>query len=375
MPSDHRYTAIFGAALLTASGATFAVYRMLGTARTPQHESVRSVVVAVRDVPVGVPVPREALGVASWPVRVAPPESYGVADSVVGRVTRAPLMPGEPVLAGRLAARGAAPGLEGAIDPTRRAMAVRVNEAASVSGLVRANSRVDVLMAGRGDGMQATARVLMSDVRVLGVGSVRPPDPATNGSAPDPTPSATTAAIVTLEVTPTQAELLAAAEGQGAIQVVLRGYGSTGDIDGAASGAIGPVLGATPGGVGSAPAILGVSGVTPGGMRMLPPGTAGAMAAGGAPPVASHGSRATIVRRRADRTPGEAVDAPTRIAADAPATRARAESTTVRVYRGGTMTVLRVESSEPAAVMGASTRDGETRPVRTADAYTGPHAP
>ncbi len=374
MLSDHRYTAIFGAALLTASGATFAVYRILGTARTPQHESVRSVVVAVRDVPVGVPVPREALGVASWPARVAPSESFVSADSVVGRVTRAPLMPGEPVLVSRLAARGAAPGLEGTIDPTRRAMAVRVNEAASVSGLVRQNSRVDVLMAGRGDGTQATARVLMSDVRVLGVGSVRPPDTPANGAPPDPTPSATTASIVTLEVTPAQAEQLAAAEGQGAIQVVLRGYGST---EAAAGGIAAGALVAAPstgaGSLGPAPSgalgLLSAAGSPP--PAMLNSGAPRVASSVGATPVA-HAPRAS---HHSARPAGDARAVTPAVASAAIAVRTRPESTTVRVYRGGTMTVLRVEATETAPATGAAIRDAESRPVRTADAQFGPHAP
>ncbi|HEY0780382.1 MAG TPA: Flp pilus assembly protein CpaB [Gemmatirosa sp.] len=371
MLSDHRYTAIFGAALLTASGATFAVYRMLGTARTPQRESVRSVVVAVRDVPVGVPVPREALGVASWPARVAPAESFGSADSVAGRVTRAPLMPGEPVLMSRLAARGAAPGLEGAIDPTRRAMAVRVNEAASVSGLVRQNSRVDVLIAGRGDVSQATARVLMSDVRVLGVGSVRPPDTPTNGAAPDPAPSATTASIVTLEVTPAQAELLAAAEGQGAIQVVLRGYGSTGTDGGVVAMTDGsPTLGV---GRGSAPGAPGPLGSGTPMMRMSVAAPGGPQRAIAVTPAAARAPHIAHVALHADHgTTAARVVAP-EVATREPVALTRPESTTVHVYRGGTLTVLRVEATESVPTTGAGVRDGEMRPVRTADAQVGPH--
>lgn len=376
MLSDHRYTAIFGAALLTASGATFAVYRLIGTAARPQREPVRAVVVAVRDVPVGMPIPREALGIAAWPARVAPAESYAVADSVVGRVTRTPLVSGEPVLSTRLAVRGAAPGLEGAIDPARRAMAVRVNEAASLSGLVRANSRVDVLMAARGEGPQAgpqVAHLLMSDVRVLGVGSVRPPETPASAD-PAPAPAATTAAIVTLEVTPAQAGELAAAESQGAIQVVLRGYGSEGDARGLAPM---PALDdptPLPAAGAGAPGFVATSGVGP----VAPARPAIAPAATPARP------RASDVPRR------EARPERARVA------QSRPESTVVYVYRGGAMTVLHMGVTGPVSPTPASatvsapaspaaedahdgprdaTRDGNVRAVRTADARVGPHAP
>ncbi|GJG85663.1 hypothetical protein tb265_08440 [Gemmatimonadetes bacterium T265] len=330
--SDHRYTAIFGGAVLTAGLATFAVYRIVGPAATPRHEPVRAVVVALRDVPAGVPVPREALGVVSWPVRVAPPESFVAADSVAGRVTRVSLASGEPVLVSRLALRGAAPGLEGTIDPSRRAMAVRVNEAAGVSGLVRANSRVDVLMATRGQGaMQPTGRVLMTDVRVLGVGSVRPPESQPGAASEPPPANNATASIVTLEVTPPQAALLAAAEGEGAIQVVLRGYGSAGDVAGYPPNVAGAAVSA-----GVAPAWP-ASGA-PHGMGSGGPPSA-------VPPVP--------VARRVPRAPVPEVAGatPARAADSVPA---RAESNVVHVYRGGALTVLRLDapdatSSAPAA--------------------------
>lgn len=362
--SDHRYTAIFGGALLTAGVATFAVYRMLGAAATPKHEPVRAVVVAVRDVPAGVPVPREALGIASWPARVAPGESYAVADSVIGRVTRVPLMPGEPVLTSRLAARGAPPGLEGVIDPTRRAMAVRVNEAASVSGLVRSNSRVDVLMAGRGDGgAQPTARVLMTDVRVLGVGSVRPPEPA-GGSGSDAPPSNATAAIVTLEVTPAQAEQLAAAEGQGAIQVVLRGYGSVGTVV-----AVAPEVPRT-----DAPA---VAGATPPGItetRGFGGGGFGAVVSRQMPvrevqaPLPAHAESRHIRRERSTVAEKSSLHS----ADSADVARARANAGVIQVYRGGVLTTLHVSAAgaEPSANAGSA---GAAPPpaVRMADLRPG----
>ncbi len=368
--SDHRYTAIFGGALLTAGIATFAVYRILGAAASPRQEPVQTVIVAVRDVPAGVPVPREALGVASWPTRIAPAQSFTVVDSVVGRVTRAPLMPGEPVLVDRLAVRGAAPGLEGAIDPTRRAMAVRVNEAASVSGLVRQNSRVDVLMAGRADGgLQPTARVLMSDVRVLGVGSVRPPEPQAGGAA-EPAPSNTTASIVTLEVTPAQAEQLAAAEGQGAIQVVLRGYGSVGNI--ATTAAMGQSF---------TGASLGAAAPFPGAGMPHGMGAIGGMGTGAPHPAVSASATPTHAHRRdMQRASREvaAVPAHQTDAGVAPAP-VRADSVAViHVFRGGVLTVLRMDAGGLTADAPAAAPPPNSAPsLRTADAHVGmgSHAP
>lgn len=329
--SDHRYTAIFGAAIVTAGAATFAVYRVLSAASTPQHEPTRPVVVVARDVPAGVPVPREALAQVAWPTRVAPPESFTVPDSVIGRVTRAPLTRGEPVRAGALAAPGAAPGLEGTILPGRRAMAVRVHEATGVSGLVRPNSRVDVLVSGRDDatGGRPTARLVMSDVRVLGVGSVRPPEGEATPPGEVPT---NVASIMTLEVTPAQAEQLAAAEGQGAVQVVLRGFGST---DRTAVGETGVTA----------------AGAAFGGRTMaVRPDT----------PL----RRSTPLARRAETRVAAASVTPA--APVTPAASARAESAMVRVYRGGQLTVVRVEAAGAPATPPAPVPPAPASAVRTA---------
>lgn len=305
--SDRRYTAIFGVALLTAGTATFSVYRILRAAATPRQEPTQAVIVLGRDLPAGVPIPREALTQVPWPSRVAPAEAFSSIDSVAGRVTRVGLTQGEPVRSTELAPRGAAPGLEGTIDPSRRAIAVRVSEAAGMSGLVRPNSRVDVLVAARGsDGSApAEARLVMADVRVLGVGPARPADVKPDqDKAPDGTPlPPDLATIVTLEVTPTQAAQVAAAETQGSVQVVLRGYGSAGvpSVDLAAV--------ARP----SVPAAK-------------PPA-----------PVRPVVRRVVVVRER---------PVPAPIAAAAPALPS-ADSVTIRVYRNGQLSTLRVEVSEP----------------------------
>lgn len=349
--SDRRYTAIFGAAVLIAGGATLSVYRMLSAAASPRREPTRPVVLVAQDVPAGVPVPREALARVLWPSRVALPEAFGAVDSVAGRVTRVPLTRGEPVRATALAPRGAAPGLEGTITPDHRAIAVRVGEAAGVSGLVRPNSRVDVLVTNRGDTDGVTARLVMADVRVLGVGSARPAD-ATAGDAKEPV-AANIASVVTLEVTPMQAAQLAAAEGQGTIQVVLRGFGSTtpapdagdGRTEAVAASAPGDMPGGASGGArgGAWPPMFGAGG---GRQGRTPP----------APPSAPE-------RRIAHEGPRPAV-APAAVAAIAPT---RPDSVTVRIYRGGQMTVLHVESSTPGtpAAPPVSPPPGPA-PVRTA---------
>jgi pilus assembly protein CpaB len=137
---------------------------------------------------------------------------------VVGRVTRVAVFAGEALVPGRLAPEGAGAGLEVKIAPGKRAMAVKIDEVAGVSGLVQPNSRVDVLVTLRDDGDRDRqhAKLFMANMRVLSVGTAleRGPD----GRPLDAT-------TVALEVSPAEAEQLAVAANAGKIQLVLRGYG------------------------------------------------------------------------------------------------------------------------------------------------------
>jgi pilus assembly protein CpaB len=186
------------------------------------------VVVAANDISDGQLVSATDVNVVELPVSAVPPGSFRTADSVIGRVSRLPIFTGEVFVPGRLAPVGTGAGLEVKITPGKRAMAVKIDEVAGLSGLIQPNSRVDVLLTinDGSEGAQQRAKLIMSNMRVLSVGSQVE-------RGPDGRPmNATTAA---LEVTPVESEELAVAANQGKIQLVLRGYGDpdTVDTDGA----------------------------------------------------------------------------------------------------------------------------------------------
>ena len=213
-----RYTLMIGAALLVSVATAYGAFRVLQAGRLGAQAATRHVVVAARDIPEGVTVERDAVTLAPWPATSAPAGAYPVADSVIGRVTRVPVMAGDPIVPARLAPVGSGPGLEVKIAPGRRAMAVKIDDVAGISGLVQPNSRVDVLVTLRPEHPQdrQVAKLFMENMRVLSVGTK-----VQRGDDGKPI-NATTA---TLEVTPDEAERLAVAVNQGSIQLVLRGYG------------------------------------------------------------------------------------------------------------------------------------------------------
>jgi pilus assembly protein CpaB len=212
-----RFKLVFWGALIVAAGATFGAYRLLQANSAGPKVLTQPVVVATRDIPEGAAIDRMALTVASWPTQTVPPGAYSTMDSVVGRVTRVNVFTGEAMVPGRLAPSGTGPGLELKIPPGQRAMAVRINDVAGISGLLQPNSRVDVLVTIKeANGDKQVAKLFMENMRVLSVGTSIQRDAAGKPN---------TATTVTLGVTPEEAERLAIAMNQGAIQLVLRGYG------------------------------------------------------------------------------------------------------------------------------------------------------
>jgi len=212
-----RFKYVFWGAIFVAVLATFGAYRYLVANSGPEKMLTQPVVVANRDIPEGSPIDRAALTLASWPTPTVPPGAYSSMDSVIGRVTRVNVFNGEPIVPGRLAPAGTGPGLELKIPPGQRAMAVRINDVAGISGLIQPNSRVDVLVTlmDQKSGTQV-AKLFMENMRVLSVGT---------DIQRDASGKPNTATTVTLGVTPEEAERLAIAMNTGSIQLVLRGYG------------------------------------------------------------------------------------------------------------------------------------------------------
>jgi pilus assembly protein CpaB len=225
-----RYKWVFWGAILVAAAATFGAYKLLAANSSSGRIVTKTVVIASRDIPEGAIIDRIALSTKDYPVAAVPTGAYSTVDSVVGRVTRIAVFAGEAMVPGRLAPVGSGPGLELKIPPGERAMAVRINDVAGISGLIQPGSRVDVLVTIKEDNSdKQIAKLFMSNMQVLSVGSEVQRD------ASGKPINATT---VTLGVTPEEAERLAIAMNTGAIQLVLRGYGDPDSVrtKGATSG-------------------------------------------------------------------------------------------------------------------------------------------
>jgi pilus assembly protein CpaB len=175
----------------------------------------RTAVVASRDLPAGTILRREDLKTVSWPGSAVPQGFATQLGDVVGRGLITEVRENEPLLDGKMAQREAGGGLSITIPDGMRAVSVKVDEVVGVAGFVLPGTRVDVLatvMPGS-DRAQTTTRIILQNVRALAAGQKYQQDV-------DGEPRTVT--VVTLLVTPEEAEALTLAATEGRIQLALR---------------------------------------------------------------------------------------------------------------------------------------------------------
>lgn len=175
----------------------------------------QTVVVAARDLPAGAILRREDVETISWPGSTMPEGFTTQAGEVVGRGLITEVRKNEPLLDAKLAQKEAGGGLSITIPEGMRAVSVEVDEVVGVAGFVLPGTRVDVLvtvMPGT-DRRQTTTRIILQNVRALAADQRYQQDI-------DGEPQYVT--VVTLLVTPQQAEELTLAATEGRIQLALR---------------------------------------------------------------------------------------------------------------------------------------------------------
>lgn len=175
----------------------------------------QTIVVAARDLPAGSIVRREDVETMAWPGS-AIPEGFAIqAGAVVGRGLIVEVRENEPLLDWKLAQKEAGGGMSITIPEGMRAVSVEVDEVIGVAGFVLPGTRVDVLatvMPGS-DRTRTTTRIILQNVRAVAADQKYQQD--IEGE-----PQYVT--VVTLLVTPFEAEALTLAATEGRIQLALR---------------------------------------------------------------------------------------------------------------------------------------------------------
>jgi pilus assembly protein CpaB len=201
-------------ALALGAFVSFTVYRSLQSRSGANNVPGTDVVIATADLQVGNKIGDGDVKVVHYPTGDLPPKYFHQKSSVVGRGVVLPIAKGEYVLPNKLAGENAGYGMTSLIPPGMRSMSVKVNEVVAVAGYVLPGTRVDVLLTGNPSGAseQQTTTVLQN-VAVLATGQKLERSAAGE-------PQNTT--VITLLVSPDDAQKLTLATTQGKIQLALR---------------------------------------------------------------------------------------------------------------------------------------------------------
>jgi pilus assembly protein CpaB len=173
-------------------------------------------VVAAFDLPVGSIIADQDVKLVRYSGDI-PDGAFREPKDVIGRGVITSMARNEIVLPSKLAADKAGGGLPAMIPQGKRAVAVKVNEVIGVAGFALPGTKVDVLVTGNveknNDPGDVSATTVLQNVQVLAAGQKLQ-------TSADGKPE--TVQVITLLVTPEEAQKLALASQEGKIQLTLR---------------------------------------------------------------------------------------------------------------------------------------------------------
>jgi len=213
---DRRFLTVLGVSLVFSLIVTTVFYQMSAHGGTKKGESTdqKDIVEAIKPLGVGVAIKPTDVKIVKISAEAFPKGAFSKVEEVLDRPVISNILEDEPVLDGRLAAKGSGLGLAPTIPVGMRAVAVHVNDVAGVAGFVLPGMYVDVLVTGHPpNGDSEMTNTCLQNMLVLSAGQVIQPD-ARGQAMPAP--------LVTLLADPQQAELLTLANSEGHIQLVLR---------------------------------------------------------------------------------------------------------------------------------------------------------
>jgi pilus assembly protein CpaB len=240
--SDNKASGKFGAAgfgILALSCAAFAAFlvKQMIQARGLEREKTLPVVVTTRAISAGEPLSRDALRVAIYLESNVPAGAVREIEPLFKdgkpRIAATGITAGEPLIASRLADAALGTAMAARVQSGYRGVPVKVDNAVARAGLLYPGARVDVVGTMRNKSYIPSSRVAIQNVRVLSVEAridvetAKPKDEGGGGMGGNAEKSDT---VVTIEVTPEQAELVILAAREGKVDLMLRNATDGDDI-------------------------------------------------------------------------------------------------------------------------------------------------
>lgn len=165
---------------ISVGSALFAVFLLYSYTQEKSAELTKKfgakqrVVVAAVDINDMVTIDETMLQTVEKPVNFIEPQAITDPELAVGMVTLAPIRKDEQILSSKVIKPGVVTGLSLQISPSKRALAIPVNEINGVAKLIKPGDRIDIITAldvGKGPAQHREVKTLMQDVSVLATGS------------------------------------------------------------------------------------------------------------------------------------------------------------------------------------------------------------
>lgn len=221
---NKRFLVVLVGALMFGVLAAVTVSKYLSRAQAFSR-NLNNVAVAKVQIPIGSKIVAEQIMVVHFPKESTPDGAYDSVEKLAGRVAVVNIAAREPITEARLAPEGTAAGLSAVIPEGYRAMTVKVDDAAGISGFIQPGTMVDVVVtidpAEANSRQNPVSKIVLQNIKVLASGQ--------NIDKPENEREANSVKAVTLQVTPEQAEKLALASAEGKLQLVMRNQIDQGD--------------------------------------------------------------------------------------------------------------------------------------------------
>jgi pilus assembly protein CpaB len=209
--------------ILAAMGAVLAAIVVFSAIRKRETEVQRAmahtveVVVAANDIPVGAKLDSTSVKLIRWARDSVPQGAFTDPNAVAGSFAKSEFVANEPVVASKLFMGQMTSGVMPLLIPAgMRAMSMPVDEVSDISGFVAPHTRVDILVAvaGTGPGEASFSRIVLQNIEVLAVAQ----EIEHVKDQPE------VVKVITLLVSPADAEKLTLASREGLLRLAMRNY-------------------------------------------------------------------------------------------------------------------------------------------------------
>ena len=178
-----------------------------------EASKITRLVTAVVDIPAGESLTSQNIKLTEWTGANIPAGALMEITPLLTRVARSNILSGDVLRDSVLVPLVADGSLAAAISPGKRAFSIRVTEEGGVAGFVLPGNYVDILYVSKDNSGKAVSDLLLSNILVLAIAQERN---QANRSEPK------VVNVITLEVSPEQAEKISQAHASGTLSLNLR---------------------------------------------------------------------------------------------------------------------------------------------------------